>query len=173
MSIKSLFKSRLPLLSLLFVLLIFAAGGAAKLTQGPQLDRSRKSDAAAEPASPKDPERELKSALSSMEVVGVIIELESEPVVAHENKLNPPEFREGKMNLESSEAQVYESQLATEQENFKQLARQLSPNMRVRTEVRLLLNAISLEAPGVEVAAIVTLPGVKRVQLIRQYHALL
>jgi len=173
MKIISLRKSRLPLLALSVLFLIFASGGSAKLIQGPSLDRSLKTDMKAEPTAPGDPEAELKTALSSTEIASVIIELQSEPVVVHENKLNPPEIREGKLNLESSEAKVYEAQVIEEQENFKQLARQLSPNMIVRAELRTLLNAISLEAPGIEIANIVTLPGVKTVRLTREYHALL
>src|SRR5258708_3052674 len=167
------FKSRLPLLALLAVFLVFANGGSAKLTLGPSLDRSLKSDAARDKSPQSDPDAELKKALSSTEVVSVIIELQSEPVVVHENRKNPPVNPEGKLSLESPEARVYESQLVTEQENFKQLARQLSPNMKVRAELRTLVNAVSLEAPGVEIAAIATLPSVQRVQLVREYHAVL
>ena len=173
MKINSRLKSRLPLLALLAVFLVFAEGGSAKLTQGPQLDRSKKSDATPERSPQSDPEAELKSALGSTEIVAAIFELQGESVVVHEEKQNPTETREGKLNLESPEAQVYESQLVAEQENFKKLAREQSPNMRVRTELRTLLNAISLEAPGVEIAAIATLPGVKRVELVREYHAVL
>jgi subtilisin family serine protease len=173
MKSNSLPKSRLPLLAILAVFLVFATGGSAQLTQRPQLDRSQKSEAATERKPSIDRDAELRSALSSTAVVSVIIELQSESVVVHENKQNPAGRREGKLNLESPEAQAYDSQLVTEQENFKQLARQPSPKMRVRAELRTLLNAISLEAPGIEIAAIATLPGVKRVQLTREYHALL
>ena len=166
-------KSRLPLLALLGLLLVFADGGSAKLTTRPSLDRSLKNDAVSEPSLQSDPEAELKSALGSTEIIAAIIELQSESVVVHENRFNPAATRPGKMNLESAEAQVYESQLIAEQENFKQLARQLAPNMQVRAELRMLVNALSLEAPGVEVAAIATLPGVASVRLTREYHAVL
>lgn len=173
MKIYRRFNSRLALLALAGLLLIFADGGSAKLSQGPRLDRSLKSDETSEHSAPRDRAAELKDALSSSAVVSVIIELEGEPVVVHENKLSPAETREGKLDLESSAVQIYEAQLLNEQENFKQLARQLSPNLFVRAELRTLLNAISLEAPGTEVAAIATLPGVKSVQLTREYHAVL
>jgi subtilisin family serine protease len=165
--------SRLPLLALMAVFLVFTDGGSAKLIQGPQLDRSRKSDAATEREPATDHEADLKNALSSTAVVAAMIELDGEPVVVHEKNLRAVETSDEKLNLESPEAQVYESQLITEQDNFKQLARQLSPTMRVRTELRTLLNVVSIEAPGTEIAAIATLPGVKRVQLVRVYHATL
>src|SRR5712672_971826 len=120
-------KSRLPLLAVLALFLVFATGGNAKLTQGPQLDRSTKSDASPEPMPQIDRDAELKAALSSTEVVTAIFELQSEPVVIHEDHLVSEKIPGGKLNLESSEAQVYESQLVIEQENFKRLARELSP----------------------------------------------
>ena len=163
--------SRILLFTLLGALFLFATGGSAKLTQTARRDAATKRDAAPAAVQVIDEEAELRRALSSTEVVSAIIELESEPVVLHENKQNPPGTREGKLNLESPEAQAYESRLAIEQENFKQLARQLSPSMRVRTELRTLLNAVSIEAPGVEIAAIATLPGVQRVHLVREYRA--
>jgi subtilisin family serine protease len=43
----------------------------------------------------------------------------------------------------------------------------------VQTEIRKLVNAVSIEAPQAELAAIAALPGVKRVELVREMHAML
>jgi subtilisin family serine protease len=151
------------LLALPLAFVLVSTGGSAQKTDIPPTKQEPR----------EDPAVTLQRALSSPEVVKAIIELQSEPVVIHEKNLRYAETGDAKLDLLSSEAQVYESQLVTEQENFKQLAFQLSPKMRVRTELRSLLNAISIEAPGIEIAAIATLPGVKRVQLVRTYHATL
>src|SRR5229473_6709361 len=104
-------KSRLALLGILALFLVFATGGNAKLAQGPQRDRSTKSDASPEPLAQIDRDAELKAALSSTELVTAIFELQSEPVVIHEDHLISEKTPGRKLNLESAEAQVYESQL--------------------------------------------------------------
>src|SRR5437899_2606069 len=166
-------KTRLLLLTLLAIVFLFSTFGSARLPQTPQTDGSKKSDAAPVPAPEREGEAKLQQALSSPKLVNAIIELQSDPVVVHEKKVGSAETSDRKLVLESAEAQVYESQLVREQENFKTLARQFSPGLRVITELRLLVNAIWIIAPGTEIAAIATLPGVKRVQLVREYHATL
>ncbi|MCU1268107.1 MAG: peptidase and in, kexin, sedolisin [Acidobacteria bacterium] len=161
-------KSRILLLTLALSLFLFATGGSAKLTPGPQIDASKKSDAAPEPVPVIEEAAELQRVLSSAETATVIMELEGEPVVVHQKNLFADE--EQKFDLNSPQAAAYESQLAAQQENFKDLARKLSPNLRVIAELRTLLNAISIEAPGTDLAAIATLPGVKQVHLRKQYH---
>jgi minor extracellular serine protease Vpr len=165
-------KSRILLFTFLVVLFLFATGGSAKLTQTPQMDRSRKSDAA-KPVQEIDEVAELRRALSSTDIATVIVELQGEPVVVHQKKLVAAENPDQKLDLNTPQVAAYESQLAAEQENFKALARKLSPNLRVIAELRTLLNAISIEAPGTDLAAIATLPGVKRVVLRKQYRAVL
>jgi subtilisin family serine protease len=166
-------KTRLLLLTFPAIVFLFSTGGSARLTQTPQTDGLKKSDAAPVRAPETDAAAKLQRALSSPKVVSAIIELQSDPVVVHEKKLGVAESPDRKLVLESAEAEAYESQLVREQENFKTLARQLSPALRVITELRLLVNAISIEAPGTDLVAIATLPGVKRVQLVREYHATL
>jgi subtilisin family serine protease len=166
-------KTRLLLLTLPAIVFLFSTGGSARLTQAPQTDGVKKSDAALVRTPEIDAAAKLQRALSSPRVVTAIIELQSDPVVVHEKKLGSAETRDRKLVLESAEAKAYESQLVREQENFKTLAKQLSAGLRIITELRLLVNAISVEAPGTELAAMATLPGVKRVQLTREYHATL
>jgi minor extracellular serine protease Vpr len=170
MQIFSWNRLRFVLFTLAGVLFIFSGGGSAKLTPAPQ---GAKSDTPRIKTEKEDPARQLQRALASTEVVTAIIELQSDSVVVHEKKLNVATKRDSKIRLDVPEAIAYESQLATEQENFKALARQLAPNLHVITEVRAILNAISIEAPGTDIAAIATLPGVKRIQLTREYHATL
>ena len=72
----------------------------------------------------------------------------------------------------SAEAVAIENELRSEQENFKARARLIAPALRVRTEMRALINAVSIEARGTEIAALAALPGVKRVELVREFHKL-
>jgi minor extracellular serine protease Vpr len=170
-------KSRILLFTLLVALFLFATGSSAKLTQTKSLDASKKSDAAPEPAPVVDADAELRRILSSPEMATLIMELEGEPVVVHLKSLAASEAfaenNEPKLDLKSPEAAAYEAQLTARQENFKELARRLSPNLRVVAELRTLVNAISIEAPGTDLAAIATLPGVRRVVLRKEYHAVL
>lgn len=166
-------KSRILLFTLLAVLFLCATGGSAKLTQTPWLDASKKSDAASERVRAVDEAAELQRVLSSPDIATVIMELQGDPVVVHQKSLGLAENSDQKLDLNTPQAKAYESQLVAEQENFKALARQLSPNLRVIAELRTLLNAISIEAPGTDLAAIATLPGVKRVVLRKQYRAVL
>ncbi len=170
-------KSRLLLLPIAITLLFFATGGSAKFSQGPSPNRSLKSDEPAEQVVATDEAAELQRVFSSSELATMIFELSGESVVVHQKNLllsnGAAEAGEVKVDLTSPQATAYESQLAAQQENFKELARNLSPKLRVVTELRTLLNAISIEAPGFDLAAIATLPGVKRVVPRRQYHVTL
>ena len=103
--------------------------------------------------------------------VAAIVELESEPVVRHQRLAEQSHRRV--VDLESSSARAYESALDDEHASFKSRARLVSPNLRVQTEIRKVVNAVSIEAPQAELAAIAALPGVKRVELVREMHAML
>ena len=166
-------KSRILLFTLLLAVFLFATGSEAQRTQNRPLDRSVRSDAIEAPAPPLDEDAELLRAFSSTDLVAVIVELDGDPLVVQQKNSGAIESVDQRVNLESPQAKAYESQLQIQQENFKELAHKLSPNLQVITEHRTLLNAISLEAPGTELAAIATLPGVKRVSLVRQYRAVL
>ncbi|MFY9610106.1 MAG: S8 family serine peptidase [Blastocatellia bacterium] len=101
--------------------------------------------------------------------VKVIVELESEPVAVHERAaVRLP--RRG-IDFEAPSARAYESRLEVEQQDFMSRAALVSPGVRERTRLRKLANAVSIEAGASEIAAITALPGVKRVQLNRRYHA--
>ena len=103
--------------------------------------------------------------------VAAIVELESEPVVRHQRLTEQSHRRV--IDLESSSARAYESALDDEHASFKSRARLVSPNLRVQTEIRKVVNVVSIEAPQAELAAIAALPGVKRVELVREMHAML
>src|SRR5262249_16308589 len=157
--------------ALLAAVFFFSNGSEAQFTKSSPVNRSTKSDVNEPAAKPVDEEAQLQAALRSREPATVLVELDSDSVVVHQLKMAGTQHADHKMKLEAPEAKVYESQLQIEQENFKSLARKLSPNMRVIVEVQTLLNMISIEAPGTELASIPTLPGVKRVALRKEYKA--
>ncbi len=101
--------------------------------------------------------------------VKAIVELASEPVAIHQGA-TAPLSRRG-IDFEAPAARAYESRLESEQRDFISRATLVSPGVRERTRLRKLANAVSIEAGASEIAAISALPGVKRVQLNRRYHA--
>jgi minor extracellular serine protease Vpr len=103
--------------------------------------------------------------------VAAIVELESEPVARHQRMTEQSPRRV--VDFESSSARAYEAVLDDEHASFKARARLVSPNLRVQTEIRKLVNAVSIEVSQTELAAIAALPGVKRVELVREMHAFL
>jgi minor extracellular serine protease Vpr len=103
--------------------------------------------------------------------VAVIVELESESVTTHERSTERIPRRE--IDFESPNARTYEAQLESEHSDFKSRAALVSPNMRVRAELRKLANAVSVEVSATELRAIAALPGVKRIELVKEFHTLL
>ncbi|HSB10840.1 MAG TPA: S8 family serine peptidase [Blastocatellia bacterium] len=108
---------------------------------------------------------------TSAGTVTAIVELESQPVVLHQRLTERVPRRE--IDFESPSASAYESRLDAEHASFKSRAALLSPNVRVRAELRKLANAVSVEVSETELAAIAALPGVKRVELAKEVHATL
>jgi subtilisin family serine protease len=98
--------------------------------------------------------------------IAAIVELQSEPVAVHQRLATRLPRRE--VDFDSSEARTYEAQLDVEHATFKSRASLVSPNLRVRTELRRLGNAVSIEATSSELSAIAALPGVKRVELVKE-----
>ncbi len=137
------------------------------LEASPGLFQSAKAQVAFRDDSP------IQRALKSSGTVRAIIELESAPIVARGKTFAAAALRDRPVDFESAESLVYRAQLEREQANFKSRAALVSPGLRVRTELRALANAISIEAPAAEVAAIAALPGVKRVELVKEFHATL
>lgn len=101
--------------------------------------------------------------------VRAIVELESEPVALHERTAVRVPRRS--IDFEAPGARAYESRLESEQGDFMSRAGLVSPDIRERTRLRKLANAVSVEVGASELAALSALPGVKRVELVRQYHA--
>jgi subtilisin family serine protease len=121
----------------------------------------------------RDDDSPIEKALKSTSTVRVIVELDSAPIVEHGKAFVAAAQRDRSMDFESAEAVAYRGQLEREHANFKSRAALVSPGLRVRAELRALANAVSIEAPGTEVAAIAALPGVKRVELVQDFHATL
>jgi len=103
--------------------------------------------------------------------VAAVVELESEPVAVHQRQAERIPRRE--IDFDSPSARAYENRLESEHASFKTRAALLSPNLRVRAELRKLANAVSIEASGTELASIAAIPGVKRVELVKEMHTLL
>ncbi|HKP86455.1 MAG TPA: S8 family serine peptidase, partial [Blastocatellia bacterium] len=115
----------------------------------------------------------LSTAAKSGGKVVAIIELESEPVVAHQKRLSPRALSADAVDLQSADSLQYEAQIQAEQESFRSRAALVSPSLRVNTELRKLVNAVSIEVPAGELAAIAALPGVKHVELAKEMRRML
>jgi len=107
------------------------------------------------------------------EPASAIIELESDPVGVFEARERPAPLAGRGVDFESSRALGYESRIAREHQEFLSRASLVAPNIKVRAELRKLANAVSVEAGPSELASLSTLPGVKRVQLTKEYHSTL
>lgn len=103
--------------------------------------------------------------------IAAIVELQSEPVAVHQRLA--PRLARREVDFDSSEARTYEARLDVEHATFRSRAALVSPNVRVRTELRKLVNAVSIEASSSELAAIAALPGVKRVEMVKEFHVML
>lgn len=101
----------------------------------------------------------------------VIVELESEPVAAHQ-RLSERIPRRG-VDFEAPSARIYEAKLESEHADFKARAALVSPNLRVRAELHKLANAVSIEVSETALGAIAALPGVKRVEVVKELHTML
>ncbi|MGA9773554.1 MAG: S8 family serine peptidase [Blastocatellia bacterium] len=121
----------------------------------------------------RDDDSPLQKALKSSATVKAIIELERAPVVERGKAFAAAALSDRRIDFESAESLAYSAQIEREQASFKSRAALVSPGLRIRTELRALANAVSIEAPGTEVAAIAALPGVKRVELVKEFHATL
>ena len=117
----------------------------------------------------RDDGQPARRAQQSTGRLSAIVELEGDPVAIHE-RATVLLSRRG-IDFEAPVARAYEARLEGAQEEFMSRAALVSPGIRVRTKLRKLANAVSVEAGASEIAALSALPGVKRVQLTRQYHA--
>lgn len=105
---------------------------------------------------------------SAGEIVSAIVELEGEAVVEREAARQAK--RDGGVDLTTPEAEAYEAALAVEQDAFEA---KVPSSVAVRVRLRKLANAVSVEGPRDEVAALASLPGVRAVTLTRVYSATL
>src|SRR5581483_12179907 len=102
----------------------------------------------------------IQQTLKSTATVSAIIELDGAPLVERSRtQVSMMMQRDRRIDFDSAEAVALDTQVRGEQENFKARARLIAPTLRVRTEVRALANAVSVEARGTEIAALAALPG--------------
>lgn len=113
----------------------------------------------------------VQSLSDSAAPVAAIVELESEPVVRRKAGQTSVLLHSQNVDFESAAAQSIEAQIEAEQDEFRARASLISPNLRVNTRLRKLANAISIEVPGRDLAAIAALPNVRRVELVKEYRA--
>jgi len=103
--------------------------------------------------------------------VAAIIELEGDPVAARQRAEEG--VLQQQVDFEMPAARAYETQLEDQHASFLSRAAVVAPDLRVRTELKKLVNAVSIEVSGSELAAIAALPGVKHVEMVSECHALL
>lgn len=115
----------------------------------------------------------LSQAAKSADSVAAIVELESAPLAERVRSLSTLSGRGRRVDYKSTDALRYEAQLDSEQANFESRAALVSPTLRVRTKLKAVANAVSIEAPANDVAAIAALPGVKRVEFVKRMRATL
>ena len=115
----------------------------------------------------------IRALLNSSAPVTATFDLQSEPVVTHEGALRPAGERGPRVDVSGADAQSYESTIMQEQRGFEAHARAIDPALRVVAELRKLANAVSISAPGYQIAQMATLPEVQGFHINRIYHALL
>jgi minor extracellular serine protease Vpr len=115
----------------------------------------------------------LSPAVTSADSVAVIVELEGAPVAEHVRSGARLARRDRRADFQLPAALRYEAQLDGEQADFESRAALISPALRIRTKLKTVVNAVSMEVPANDVAAIAALPGVKRVEYVKQMQATL
>jgi len=106
----------------------------------------------------------------SADTVEAIVTLGSESIagtLTAEGQAGP---RTGKIDLESEPAQTHARHLESEQADFVSRAAGVVPGIRVKGQLRLLANAVSVELRRAEMSQISKLPGVQSVEIARIYH---
>ncbi|MFY9574297.1 MAG: S8 family serine peptidase [Blastocatellia bacterium] len=147
-------------------LVVFLVMFALAMQASPQLLRSAKVH-----AKPGGDSGFAQTVSSTPGTVAAIVELDSEPVVRHQRLNERIPFKQ--IDFDAPNARTYEARLEDEQTTFKSRATLVSPTLRVKAHLRKLVNAVTIEAPETELAAIAALPGVKRVELVKEVHATL
>jgi subtilisin family serine protease len=105
--------------------------------------------------------------------VEAIVTLRDEPVAAMLKFSGPAGPRPGQIDLESDQARSYGQQLESRQAEFISHATEAVPDLRVKGQLRVLANAISVDLRPSEMPLISGLPGVQSVEIARTCHALL
>jgi subtilisin family serine protease len=135
------------------------------------------SDTLAQPATPDGANARgattTDTLVNSDEPVTALFELEGDSVAARQVASRAIGKAGARVELSSAETTTFESSLKADQQEFESRVAAVAPESRVIVELRKLVNAVSIRAPGYELARIAALPGVRRFQLSRQYHALL
>jgi subtilisin family serine protease len=117
-----------------------------------------------------------KPVIDPNKVVRALVQLEGPPLASYKGGISglrptsPVATGMGKLNLNSPESQAYVGYLARNRAAFRgELARAL-PNAQVEYEYDVVLNGLAVQARWGDLDAIGRLPGVKAVELEREYR---
>ena len=111
--------------------------------------------------------------LNSDTAVTASFELQNESVVTHQIATRSPELSRERVEVASPAALGYEEIVSVEQRDFESRAAKVAPDAHVVTELRKLVNAVSMTGPGYQIARVAALSGVKNFWVDRTYHAML
>src|SRR5262249_17651258 len=112
----------------------------------------------------------LAALLKPSDTIEAIVTLGSEPVAA---MLKRASVGADRIDLESDQAHQYEQRLESQQSDFITQALEVAPGLRIKGQLRVLANAISLDMRRPQLDAIAALPGVRSVEIARTCHVLL
>jgi minor extracellular serine protease Vpr len=104
--------------------------------------------------------------------VRLVVELRLPSVVATERAFQAPTKRASRVDFASPSALAHEAAIDAEQDRLLAALSAVSPTAVVRARLRKLLDAVAVEAPAADEAAIAALPGVVSVSRERTYQVL-
>lgn len=125
---------------------------------------------------PSPPARYEQPVIDPDKIVRAIVQLEDPPLASYQGGISglratsPVATGLGKLNVNSAESQAYVGYLAGKRAAFRsELARAL-PNAQVQYEYEVVLNGLAVKARWGDLDAMGRLPGVKAVELEREYR---
>jgi subtilisin family serine protease len=107
----------------------------------------------------------------SADRVEAIVTLRGQSIAGMLNATASSAQRHGKIDLESEQARSHARQLQSQQTDFISRAVRMAPGIRVKGQLSVLANAISVELQRAEIPLISELAGVQSVEIARICHA--
>ena len=106
----------------------------------------------------------------SADTVDAIVTLESESIAGMLNVPGSTGKPTVKIDLESEQARSHDELLEAQQADFISRAAELVPGLRVKGQLRVLANAVSVELHRAEIPLISHLRGVQSIEVARMFH---